>query len=147
MTDRIAAALTRLFEDHRIVLWYDNARELRAAFEALKLPGVEQVEVTNNEFGIKYRVMRQEPERKFLLYKHGPAPEPAANWLLDLEHSAPVFRADQAELWLTELNLPLNLKPLVEEHKEFFRARARVEALRAAIKLMTARQCCASACC
>ena len=135
MTDRIAAALARLFEEHRIVLWYDNARELRAAFEALDLPGVERVEIANNEFGIKYRVLRQESERKFLLYKHGPAPKAAANWLLDLEHAAPMFRADQAELWLTELNLPLNLKPLVEEHKEFFRARARVEALRAAIKL------------
>lgn len=66
MTDRITAGLMRLYEDqgHRIVFWYDAARDLRAAFDAVDLPGVTKVEIANNEFGLKYRMLRQEPDRK-----------------------------------------------------------------------------------
>jgi hypothetical protein len=53
--DRIAQALTKLFDRHRIVFWYDAKQELRDDFEALQLPGVEKLELTNNEYGIKYR--------------------------------------------------------------------------------------------
>lgn len=40
MTDRITAGLMRLYEDqgHRIVFWYDAARDLRAAFDAVDCP-------------------------------------------------------------------------------------------------------------
>ena len=40
MSDRIAASLRRLFEDHRIVFWYDADRDMRAEFDAVDLPGV-----------------------------------------------------------------------------------------------------------
>ena len=48
MNDRIAQALTKLFDRHRIVFWYDAKQELRDDFEALQLPGVEKLELTNN---------------------------------------------------------------------------------------------------
>ena len=35
--------------------------ELRADFEAMDLPGIEKVEIANNEFGLKYRLLRDEP--------------------------------------------------------------------------------------
>ena len=35
MNDRIAQALTKLFDRHRIVFWYDAKQELRDDFEAL----------------------------------------------------------------------------------------------------------------
>ena len=49
MTDRITAGLMRLYEDqgHRIVFWYDAVRDLRAAFDAVDLPGVTKVEIAN----------------------------------------------------------------------------------------------------
>jgi len=49
MSDRIALALQRLFEKHRIVFWYDTKHELRADFTALNLPGIEKIELVNNE--------------------------------------------------------------------------------------------------
>ena len=67
MNDRIAQALTKLFERHRIVFWYDAKQELRDDFEVLQLPGIEKLELTNNEFGVKHRLLREEPEQKFLL--------------------------------------------------------------------------------
>jgi uncharacterized protein (TIGR02687 family) len=134
MSDRIAASLRRMFEEQRIVFWYDAARDMRAAFEALDLSGVTKLEIANNEFGLKRRILRQEPSGRFLLFKDGPEPPMADNWLLDVQLGAAVFAADQAAIWLAELGLPLQFEPVVREHLEFFRAKARVEALKAGLQ-------------
>ncbi len=131
MSDRIAASLRRMFEEQRIVFWYDVARDMRATFEALDVPGVTKLEIANNEFGVKRRILRQEPHGKFLLFKDGPEPPMADNWLLDVQLGAAVFAADQAAIWLAELGLPLQFEPVVREHLEFFRSKARVDALKA----------------
>lgn len=130
MSDRIAASLRQLFEDKRIVFWYDADRDMRAEFDAVDLPGVTKLEIANNEFGLKYRILRQEPKGRFLLFKDGPEPEMTDNWLLDLQLASAVFKADQAAIWLAELGLPLQFENVVRAHIEFFRAKARVEALK-----------------
>jgi len=130
MNDRIATALARLFEEHRIVFWPDPTGEMREAYEAVALPGVTRVEVANNEFGLKLRMLRREAEAKFLVYRPGPEPAVGENWLLDVQLAAGQFRADQAAIWLAELGLPTAFEGLVREHAEFFRAGARVEALK-----------------
>jgi uncharacterized protein (TIGR02687 family) len=130
MSDRIAASLRQLFEDHRVVFWYDADRDMRAEFDAVDPPGVTKLEIANNEFGLKYRILRQEPKCRFLLFKDGPEPEMTDNWLLDLQLASAVFKADQAAIWLAELGLPLQFENVVRGHIEFFRAKARVEALK-----------------
>jgi uncharacterized protein (TIGR02687 family) len=130
MSDRIAASLRQLFEDKRLVFWYDADRDMRAEFDAVDLPGVTKLEIANNEFGLKYRILRQEPKGRFLLFKDGPEPEMVDNWLLDLQLASAVFKADQAAIWLAELGLPLQFENVVRGHIEFFRAKARVEALK-----------------
>lgn len=130
MSDRIAASLRQLFEDKRLVFWYDADRDMRAEFEAVDLPGVTKLEIANNEFGLKYRILRQEPKGRFLLFKDGPEPEMTDNWLLDLQLASAVFKADQAAIWLAELGLPLQFENVVRGHIEFFRAKVRVEALK-----------------
>jgi hypothetical protein len=45
---RIVQALTRLFDRHRIIFWYDAKHELRDDFEALSLPGVERSSPTTS---------------------------------------------------------------------------------------------------
>ena len=72
--DNILNALNRLFEKHRIVFWYDAKQELRQEFEDLLLPGVETIELLNNEFGVKHLILREKPAQKFLLYHAGPQP-------------------------------------------------------------------------
>jgi len=106
MSDRIAASLRLLFEEHRLVFWYDADRDMRAEFDAVDLPGVTKLEMANNEFGLKYRILRQEPKGRYLLFKDGPEPEMTDNWLLDLQLASAVFKADQAAIWLAELGLP-----------------------------------------
>lgn len=133
MTDRITAGLMRLYEDqgHRIVFWYDAASDLRTAFDAVDLPGVTKVEIANNEFGLKYRMLRQEPKARFLLYKDGPEPSMPENWLLDVQLASAVFRADQAAIWVADLGIPTKYEAAVRDHAEFYRSGKRLEALRA----------------
>lgn len=133
MNDRITAGLLRLYEDqgHRIVFWYDTQRELREAFEALELEGVTKVEIANNQFGLKYRMLRQEPKARFLVFHDGPEPAMADNWLLDLQLATAVFRADQAAIWVAELGIPAQYEAAVRDHPEFYKSGKRLAALRA----------------
>jgi uncharacterized protein (TIGR02687 family) len=127
---KIIQALTSLFDKQRIVFWYDTGREFRADFEALELPGVEKIELANNEFGVKYRVLREQPEQQFLLYREGPEPAHLDNWLLDVRlASGRTFQTDQVALWLAELGLGPNDYKLLEAHKVFFESGKRREAL------------------
>jgi len=130
MNPRIAQALTRLFDRHRIIFWYDAKQELRDDFEALSLPEIEKAEIANNEFSLKYRVLREEPERKFLLYHEGPQPDDLNNWLLDVQLAHGTFRTDQVALWLSELELGLEFTDLAQAHVEFFGAAKRKDALK-----------------
>jgi uncharacterized protein (TIGR02687 family) len=134
LENRIAQALTKLFDRHRIVFWYDAKQELRDDFEALALPGVEKLELTNNEYGVKYKILREQPQQKFLLYREGPQPADLDNWLLDVQLAHGEFRTDQTAIWLSELELGLEFTDLVQAHAEFFQAIKRTDALK---KLLT----------
>ena len=130
MTDRITASLARLFDEHRIVFWYDAARDMRGEFDAVDLTGVTKVEIANNQFGLKYRMLRQEPKAKFLVFHDGPEPTNAGNWLLDLQLATAVFKADQTAIWLGELGLPPQFESVVRDHMEFYRSKVRVAELK-----------------
>lgn len=128
---KITQALTNLFDKQRIVFWYDARHEFRADFTALELPGIEKIELANNEFGVKHRVLRAQPTQKFLLYSDGPEPEHLHNWLLDVQLAGGLtFRTDQVALWLAELELGPDCYPLLEAHVAFFEAAKRRDALR-----------------
>ena len=118
----IQEPLTRLFKKHRIVFWYDADKELRADFEAVELPGVEKIALVNNEFAVKHRILREEPDNKFLLYHQGPQPENLDNWLLDVLLAHGEFRTDQASIYLGEIGLGPEYAELVRDHLEFFNA-------------------------
>ncbi|SFE76276.1 TIGR02687 family protein [Marinobacter sp. DSM 26671] len=134
MSGRISQALSRLFDKHRIVFWYDAKQELRSEFEAVSIPDVEKAEIANNEYGLKYRILREAPEQKFLLYKDGPQPEDLDNWLLDVQLAQGEFRTDQVAIWLSELDLGLEFAGVAQAHAEFFQAIKRKDALKKLLK-------------
>ena len=126
----IEQALTRLFNRHRIIFWYDVKQELHVEYDALTLPDVEKIVLGNNPFGVKHRILRQQPAQKFLLYHDGPPPADLDNWLLDVELAHGSFRADQTSLWLSELGLPIEFTDVVAPHADFFQATRRREQLK-----------------
>ena len=132
--DNIVQALTRLFDRKRIVFWYDAGQELRDDYEALSLEGVEKLELSNDEFGIKYRILREQPQQKFLLYRAGPQPPDADNWLLDVQLAHGEFRTDQVALWLAELELGSEFTEMARTHAPFFQHGKRRESLRKRLK-------------
>lgn len=127
---KIQQALQNLFEKHRIVFWYDAKQEFVGDFEQLTLANVEKIQLNNNEFGVKYRVLRQEPEHKFLLYAAYAQPEDLENWLLDIQLAQGEFRTDQVALWLAELELGLGFADVIKDHSEFFQASKRKDNLK-----------------
>ncbi len=126
----IEEALTRLFGKNRIIFWYDAEREMREAYESLQVPGVEKLEILNNQLAIKHRILREAPNQKFLLYHEGPQPRDLDNWLLDVQLANCVFRADQIGLWLSELGLDFHFAEVLRNHRSFFASAKRMDALK-----------------
>jgi len=149
----IQVPIKKIFDRHRIVFWYDADKELRSDFEALDLPEVTKLELNNNEFGIKYQVLREKPDTKFLIYHEGPRPSALDNWLLDVMMAHGEFRTDQASIYLSELSLGPEFSEVVCDHLEFFNAVKRRETLKkitrpddtpTAIKIKMLAVCCGS---
>lgn len=123
--NKIAEALIKRFETHRIIFWYDEKEEFVDQYQELNLSKVEKIYVEGNEFEVKHRVSKQAPEGKFLLYFTGEIPANEDNWLLDIELAHHVFRTDQEAMFLQEMGLGYHFKDLVTEHLEFFKAKER----------------------
>ncbi len=139
MNSMTTSILSKLFETHRLVFWYDTEKSLGEEFEALTLPNVEKLVIDNNEFGIKVKVLHEQPNQKFLLYHSGSRPEDDANWLLDLLLANTEFCTDEASLILSDLGLDRQrFLPFVQQTMGFFRkATKRVNALRPALDSKT----------
>lgn len=128
---RIQSALERIYAQQRLVFWYDAEQEWRGELLTLTLPEVKVIEVKNDEFGVKHRVMREERDKKFLIYIPTAKPADTENWLLDLVLANHEFRADRVSLVLQEVGLPYEFKELVTRHIDFFKSAERQEKLKA----------------
>ncbi|MBP7862610.1 BREX-1 system phosphatase PglZ type A [bacterium] len=133
-TERIRQGLLKVFERHRVVFWYDKKQELRKEFDAVELADIQKLELKNNEFAVKFRVLREEPTQKFLLYQEGQQPQDIDNWLLDVFLANGEFRTDQVAIWLAELGLGMEFAEVIQPHVEFFNAAKRREQLQSLIK-------------
>ncbi|WP_163710208.1 BREX-1 system phosphatase PglZ type A [Mangrovibacterium lignilyticum] len=123
--NKIEEALVKRFQNHRVVFWYDEKKELTEQYEELAIDGVEKIAVEGNEFEVKYMINKLKPDTKFLLYFKGAKPSDDENWLLDMELAHDLFHTDQEAMFLQEIGLGYHLKELVTEHIEFFKAKER----------------------
>ena len=123
---KIQESIDKLMQQHRVLLWYDAEQKFTEEFEALKITNGEKLTVQNNELAVKYKVLRQQPNQKYLIYLPHPKPEDIDNWLLDLELAYHVYHTDQQALYLQELGLGYSLKEWITEHLEFFNNKQRL---------------------
>ncbi|WP_018600840.1 BREX-1 system phosphatase PglZ type A [Mycobacterium sp. 155] len=122
--------LKRRFENHRIVFWHDPDGQYTDDLETLNLPDVQTIRVTNDEYGIKHRLLHVEPTAKFLVYRSGPCPTGIGNWLLDLELAYGTFTANRASLVAQDLGLTAEgINDAVRDHEKFFNATKRIQSL------------------
>src|SRR5262245_29611611 len=128
---RIHDSLKRVFEQHRLVFWYDGAGEWAETFEAFADKRVTNLKVEGNEFGAKVRIIRDpNPAARYLVYIPTARPTDAANWLLDLLLQGYEYKADKASLALQDVGLPHEFLHLAQEHAAFFRSEKRNQALK-----------------
>jgi uncharacterized protein (TIGR02687 family) len=120
--------LSKLFEKHRIILWYDSESNFQSEFQELSISGVEKVIVDQNEFALKHQLLLSQPKQKFLVYRASDRPQNDENWLLDIELSNHVFETDQAGLTLQELELPYSYRNWVLKHIKYFENKKRLAA-------------------
>lgn len=128
LASKLESALGRLFKRHRIVFWQDENGDFAEEWQSFNLPDVVCTSVENNEFGLKYRMLRQERDRKFLVYRACPPPD-EEDGLLDVRLAYGEFHGDRDSLLASELNLPASLKNLVSGYSQFFRSEKRLEEL------------------
>lgn len=105
-TSQITEALSRFYEEHRIVFWNDPRGEFLESL-AETVPD-DVVVIRPDEQGAlatKIRIEIDEPQSKFLVYSSTDEPKPENDWLLDVRLYAKTFTADAASLILNELGL------------------------------------------
>lgn len=113
--------LTARFDQNRLVIWRDPDGSYFDDLDAQVPSGVTVLRIANDEFAIKYRVLREEPSAKFLLYRPGVVLEGADDWLLDLELAHGTFSADRGALIRGDLGLTAHgADELVAAHEAFF---------------------------
>lgn len=125
MSEQIRDGLERSFIADRLVVWRDPEGRFREEFDAIEIPKVTKLVADRNEFALKHRVLIEEPDAYFLIYRPGTPPPDEQNWLLDIEIGYGLFTADKADLIRSELNLPLHYGALIRDHLAFFASRQR----------------------
>ena len=124
--------LLRWFDSRRVVFWHDPEGQYAADIDNLDLPGIHTIRVANDEFAVKNRLLHDEPETKFLVYRSGQVPSVIGDWLLDLELAYGIFTADRTALVAQELGLVgKGIDEVVQAHEKFFNAAKRVQSLKA----------------
>ena len=134
-SSRIIQALEGAFNKYRIVFWDDKEEKLIEEFDSLELPDVTKIKLNNNEFSVKYRILVEEKDKKFLIYRPLGEPEEKDNWLLDVQLASYKFVAEQDTLRCTEIGLdPAKFSSYIKTHEFFFSKKEYRDKLAAAIK-------------
>mgnify|MGYP000467527327 CR=1 FL=1 len=62
MNQQINESINKLFQKHRIIFWYDEKKQFKEHFADLILDDAQAIKIENNEFALKYKILREEKE-------------------------------------------------------------------------------------
>ena len=120
MNDTLLNNLAKQFESHRVVFWYNPSSEFSDQLDVMP-DEVTLIRASEyNDFAIKYRLLTEKTERKFLVYYEKDKPEYEDNWLLDIQLSNTVFGTDKESILLSDLDLPHSFIGTLRKHLPFF---------------------------
>lgn len=119
------------FAQSRVVIFRDPQGEYAEEVDGWGLEDVNVVRVDGRPFGLKHRILREDPTGKYLIYLDKPEPELPNNWILDLELAYGVMSADRGTMLADDLGLRApKQRNLIQRYSAFFNSGKRVEALR-----------------
>lgn len=111
----------------RIVFWEDSASEFSDSITDLSLDCATVAIVDHNEFATKRRLLRDEADVRFLVYRAGgPGPE-NEDFLLDIKKNAEQFSCSVAAMHAQDTGLAQAGADLVSKHQAFFESKERRE--------------------
>ncbi|MCH4081489.1 MAG: BREX-1 system phosphatase PglZ type A [Atopobiaceae bacterium] len=113
----------------RLVFWEDEGSDYAEAIESIQLEGATILNATHHEMAVKRRVLRQEPEGRFVLYRSGGAPDPYTDLILDLKLQARPFVCSMEGMWAEECGIPVELASTISDHAAFFKSKERRQML------------------
>lgn len=111
----------------RIVFWEDDAGEFADAIHELELDCAEIAIVDHDEFVTKRRVLRDEADSRFLVYRSGGAGPEDEDFLLDIKKAAEPFSCSVAAMHAQDTGLRREGADLVARHQAFFDSKERRE--------------------
>ena len=106
---KIEQRLNTLFQEHRIIIWYDDGGSLKDEFDSINLD-IKKLEINNNEFGIKVKVLYEDKESRYLIYSQNTEPLMEDNWFWILNKVFIKFSADPISMIVSELELDITKK-------------------------------------
>ena len=130
-TSEIAERLASYFDGkHRLVFWEDDEGGYSDIVENLKVEDASLIDVTNQELASKRRILRDECEGRFVIYRQGGAPAPADDFLYDLKMAALPFNVSMEGIWAEECGIPAILSDDLGAYARFFTSSERKLRLR-----------------
>lgn len=115
---RLARALGK---NRRIVFWEDPDSDYAGAVPDMSISGATIVDATGHELATKRRVLRTEPDGKFIIYRSGAIPAPAEDFLYDVKLAAEPFTCSMEGVWADECGVRSDLAPVLADHAAFFK--------------------------
>lgn len=134
-TSKITTSLSTLFDQHRIVFWFDPEGEFTQFLGELQLPDVTVLRRDEMPaLELKILLELDDPQGKYLVYAPSPEPEQQRDWLLNIRLYSYTFHADKASIILGELGLlRQSLRLHIADRAAFFRSKERLEKLRSLV--------------
>ena len=134
LDENIQRKLEAASAEARVVFWEDARGEFAEDAAGLEVAGAEVLVASGHALALKRRVLRGEPEGRFVIYRAGGAPALDEDFLLDIKTFAKPFSASQSSSWADDLGLPPDLAGSLAAHADFFKSKERRNALAAFVK-------------
>ena len=114
------------FTKRRIVVWIDEAGDFKERIDEISLKSAKILALTGtNNFVVK-KILHDDPESDYLIYRPFDYESPEENWLLDVELLGEEFRADLVSIWMNETGLTKpSLRRSFIQYKSFFNSQER----------------------
>ena len=110
----------------KLIFWYDAEAEFVDDVDTIELSNAKIHKLEkDNQFYTKYFLECKDTVTNYLVYATFPEPDVRENHLADTVKYSRKFYADKSSLICIDLNIPRQLKAVIEKHKKFFNAEAR----------------------
>lgn len=114
--------------ERRLIFWFDEKKEFQDDIDLLELENAKVYRLEKNDFfHTKYFFEREDKTTNYLVYAPFARPDVEQNHLEDMIRYSGSFSADRISLVCTQMNIPMEVKPILQHFANFFANNNRCE--------------------